>query len=239
MWNGKKISVILSTYREKDSIKNCIDDFFKTGVVDEVIVINNNAEIGTDDEVKKTRAKLFYEKKQGYGWGYRKGLSVAKGDLLVLCEPDGTFDARDIYKLLSYSSDFDVVFGTRTTSATIGEGANMGFFLKWGNWFVAKLMEVLFLTTHLSDAGCTYRLINRSAYRRIKKHFRTGSSYWGLETMLDVICSKTTFVEIPIHYKKRVGQSAVTGNFLKAFILGLVMIRTIFVFRVRTLFKNT
>ena len=42
----------------------------------------------------------------------------------------------------------------------IWHGANMGWLLRWGNWAVAKLVEILFNTSHLSDMGCSYRLFN-------------------------------------------------------------------------------
>ncbi len=238
MWNNNKISVIFSTYNEKDSVKKAILDVYALGIIDEVIVVNNNAAIGTDAEIKKTPAKLIYETKQGYGWGYRKGLKEATGDILILSEPDNTFVAKDILKLLEYSKDFDVVFGTRTTSATIGKDANMGLFLKWGNWFVAKLMEVFFNTTHLSDAGCTLRLIKRNSYKTISKRFKTGDSYFGLEMMLIIIHSKINFIEIPVHYNKRIGKSSVTGSFIKALKLGLQMISLILRFRIKTWFKK-
>lgn len=238
MWKNKKVSVVFSTYNEKESIKDVIEDFFSTKIVDEIVVVNNNAVEGTHEEVKKTRAILVHETKQGYGWGYRKGLSVATGDLIIMSEPDGTFLGKDILKLLPYSEDFDVVFGTRTTSAMILEGANMGLFLKWGNWFIAKLMEILFNTTHLSDAGCTTRIINRKAYQKICGRFKTGDSYFGLEMMLIIITSKLKFVEVPIHYNKRIGKSSVTGSFFKAFKLGLHMIFTVFIFKIRQIFKK-
>ena len=58
MWNNKSVSVVLATYREKDSIRNSIEEFYSTGVVDEIVVVNNNAEPGTDDEIRKTRSVL-------------------------------------------------------------------------------------------------------------------------------------------------------------------------------------
>src|SRR3989344_1652681 len=106
MYQGKKVSVVFSTYREKNSIRQAIDDFFATGFVDEVVVVNNNAEPGTDEEVKKTKARLFYEAKQGYGYGYQRGIQEAKGDLIVLSEPDGTFAASDLERFLIYEKDF-------------------------------------------------------------------------------------------------------------------------------------
>ena len=69
------MSVALPTYNERDSIRECIEDFFETGVVDEVVVCNNNAAEGTSAEVAKTRAREVFETRQGYGWSCRSALS--------------------------------------------------------------------------------------------------------------------------------------------------------------------
>ncbi len=102
MWNGKRISVIFPTYNEKDSIYQAIEDFFATGYVDEIVVVNNNAAPGTEEEVARTRAKQVFEKKQGYGAAIQRGLKEAdpSSDFLIVSEPDGTFDGRDVVKLL-------------------------------------------------------------------------------------------------------------------------------------------
>jgi glycosyltransferase involved in cell wall biosynthesis len=231
MWKNKRVSVVFSTYREKNSIRKFIDDCFKTGYVDEVIVVNNNAEKGTNEEVKKTKAKLYYEPKQGFGAGYQLALKKSTGDLIIMSEPDGTFLASDIEKLLSYSDDFEIVQGTRTTQATIMKGANMGLFLKWGNWFVAKLIEVLFSTTHLCDAGCTYRLMSRRVYEKIKNQFTISSLEFNVELTLLYIKNNIKIIEVPVHYLKRVGKSSVTGDFLKSFQLGLIMIGLVLKYR--------
>ena len=147
MWGEKKVSVIFPTYNEKNSIREAIEDFFASGYVDEVVVVNNNAAEGTDEEVKQTNARLVYEAKQGYGHAIQKGLAEAEGDILIIAEPDGTFSGHDVVKLLAYSDDVPVVFGTRTQREFVWEGANMGFFLKWGNWAVGKMMEFLRLLT--------------------------------------------------------------------------------------------
>jgi len=168
MWKGKKVSVIFPTYNEKESIKDAILDFFATKLVDEIVIVNNNAAPGTDEEVKKTKARLVYEKKQGYGFAIQKGFREAKGDIIIVSEPDGTFIGRDIEKFLAYHTDgFEVVFGTRTTKGLIWEGANMGFLLKWGNILVAKMIELFFLSrSQLTDVGCTMKLFTRKALKK-------------------------------------------------------------------------
>jgi glycosyltransferase involved in cell wall biosynthesis len=43
MWQVKKVSVIFPAYNEEENIKVAVEDFFSTGVVDEIIVIDNNS----------------------------------------------------------------------------------------------------------------------------------------------------------------------------------------------------
>jgi len=235
VWNGKTVCVVLPTLNEKDSIRGAIEGFFSTGYVDHVLVVNNNAAAGTTEEVAKTRAREVFETVQGYGASMRRGLRDADGDLIIVSEPDGTFAEADIVKLLAYSDECEAVYGTRTVRTMIWEGANMGLFLKWGNWAVAKLAEALFNTEHLSDVGCTLRLIHRDALRRIEPHFRLTGSAFGLEMMLISIVTKQRMVQIPVNYRARVGKSSVTGDFWKAFRLGCEMIVLILRYRLASL----
>ncbi len=234
MWNDKKVSVVLMTYAERDSIRSVIDGFFDTGMVDEVLVVDNNAQDGTREEVAKTGARLVHESRQGYGHATRRGLLEATGDLIVLAEPDGTFLPDDLVKLLAYSNNCDVVFGTRTTRELIWAGANMSGFLRWGNWFVAKLVEVLFNTTHLSDMGCTYRLLRKETAKEIAARMTVGGSHAGAEIMLLTIATGARFVEVPVNYLPRVGRSSVTGSPLAAIDVGLRMVELVVKTRLRT-----
>lgn len=223
MWRGQKVSVVFPTYNEKDSIRAAIRDFFATGYVDEILVVNNNAAPGTSDEVQGTGAREVIETTQGYGHAIQRGLREAAGDLLIVAEPDGTFVGRDVLKLLAYSDEFDYVVGTRTTHEYIWDGANMDFWLKWGNVAVAKMVEVLFSSSILTDVGCTMRLIHRDAYERVRDRFTVGGSHFGLEMTLVCLTSDVSVTEIPVNYCPRVGVSSVTGNRLKAIALGATM----------------
>ncbi len=224
MWHGKTVSVVLMTYAERNSIRRVIEQFFDTGVVDEVVVVDNNSEAGTIEEVAATDARIVREPKQGYGHASRRGLLEATGELVVLAEPDGTFMPADITKLLVYSEECEVVLGTRTTREMIWDGANMDRFLKWGNWAVAKLIELLFNTSHLSDVGCTYRVLHRETAQYVAKRMTVGGSHAGVEIMLLVITSGARFVEVPVNYLPRVGMSSVTGRRIATIDVGLRMI---------------
>jgi glycosyltransferase involved in cell wall biosynthesis len=233
MWNGKAVSVVLMTYAERDSIREVIERFYATGFVDEVLVVDNNAQTGTVEEVAKTPARVVSEPRQGYGYATRRGLLEASGELIVLAEPDGTFLPEDILKLLVYSTECDAVFGTRTTQELIWKDANMAGFLRWGNWAVAKMIEALYNTTHLSDVGCTYKLLRRATAEYVAQNMKVGGSHAGAEVMMLTILSGARFVEVPVNYLPRVGTSSVTGDPRAAIEVGVRMIFLLLLGRLR------
>lgn len=236
MYRHKKVSVILPVYNEKENVRAAIEEFFLQPAVDEVIAVDNNSTDGSDEEIKKTRARYVHEPVQGYGAALQRGLAEAVGDLLVTVEPDGTFAASDIEKLLVYSDDFEVVFGTRTSRSLIWSGANMGFFLRIGNWAVAKLLEYLFNGPSLTDVGCTYKLIHRLAYEKMRNSLTVNGSHFSVEFMIRVLQYGLSCVEIPVHYRRRLGKSKITGTAWSAFKLGLRMI--VFILKERFIFRR-
>ncbi len=234
MYKNKKVSVVIPTYNEADSIRGVIDSFFATGFVDEVVVVDNNALGNTREEVAKTRARIVIENKnQGYGHALMRGLREATGDIIVMTEADGTHEPNDINKFLLYSDDFPVVFGTRTSRASIWSGAFMPFSVRFGNWAVAKLLEVLHNGPTLTDVGCTYKLITREALQKIIPLFplSEGGGKWSPEFMIWTLKKGFYPIEIPIIFKPRVGQSMYTGSVWKAAKLGFKMIPLIIAYR--------
>jgi glycosyltransferase involved in cell wall biosynthesis len=224
MYKGRAVSVVLPVYNEEENIRTAIDDFFEQPFVDEVVAVDNNSSDRSAEEIKATRAVYVHETSQGYGAALQRGMREATGEIIVTVEPDGTFMAKDIEKLLVYSEDFDVVFGTRTSRALIWSGANMGFGIRMGNWAVAKFLEYLFNGPSLTDVGCTYKLLHRSAYARIKDKLTVNGSHFSVELMIRTLQVDLRTVEISVHYRQRIGTSKITGKIWKAARLGFRMI---------------
>ncbi len=230
MYKQKKVSIVIPTYNESQTIKKVIDDFFATGFVDEVVVIDNNALGNTKEEVGKTEARLVVETKQGYGHALMRGLTEAVGDVVVMVEADGTFAPNDLHKFLLYSDNFPVVFGTRTSRAAIWSGAFMPFPVRFANWLWAKVIEVLYNGPVLTDVGCTFKLVNRHSLEKIKKYFSAskGDGTFSPELMIWLVRHEKKIIEIPVIYKERVGESGYTGSVWKAGKLGFKMLPLIF-----------
>lgn len=232
MWQQKRVSVVFPAYNEAPNITRAVREFQGPGVVDELLVVDNNSTDGTADLARQAGARVVREPRQGYGHALQCGLREATGDLVILAEPDGTFMGKDVLKLLVYADDFQLVMGTRTSSVFIWQGANMGWFLKWGNWAVAKFLQALFNGPALTDMGCTLRLIHRSALKKILPDLTVGSSHFLPEMVTLALLAKIPMVEISVNYCPRVGESKITGQVSRAIRVGFRMISLVLWYRV-------
>ncbi len=224
MYGARTVSIVLPAYNEAPYIRRAIEDFFLVDVVDEVLVVDNNSRDGTAEHARGTKARVVHEPAQGYGHALRRGIREARGDLVVLAEPDGTFVGRDVLKLLAYSDDFDMVCGTRTTRELIWAQANMGWFLRLGNVAVAKMVQLLYGGPSLSDCGCTLRLIHRAALDRIQDDLTVGGSHFLPEMVILGLRQQLRIIEIPVNYRGRIGESKITGSLPGALRTGFRMI---------------
>jgi glycosyltransferase involved in cell wall biosynthesis len=231
MWQGHRVSVVFPAYNEEAGIASAVRDFGSVDAVDEVLVIDNNSHDATFAQAAAAGARVVREPRQGYGHALRRGLAEAESEYVVLAEPDGTFIGKDVLKLLAFADDFDLVLGTRTTRELIWHGANMGWQLRWGNWIVAKLLQVLFDGPSLSDCGCTLRLIRRSAAERLLPRFTVGGSHFLPEMVCLALLHGQRLVEVPVNYRHRVGQSKITGSRSTALRVGARMVALILRYR--------
>lgn len=213
MQAGRTVSVVLPAYNEEPGIAAAVRDFRSVADVDEVIVVNNRSTDATETRALEAGARVVREdERQGYGAALTRGLRSATGDLIILAEPDGTFVARDVHKLLAYADDFDMVCGTRTTPQLIWNGANMGFALRWGNTLLAKVIELVYGGPSLSDCGCTLRLIHRSAWQKLDPHITVTGSHFLPEMVILALRLRLSIIEVPVNYRAREGVSKITGT---------------------------
>lgn len=200
-----KVSLIIPAYNEEASIGFVIDEF--KDMVDEVLVVENCSEDKTAQIAKEKGARVISRKLGGYGDALKHGMDNAIGDILILTEADASFKARDLSKILEYLKDADMVIGTRTTRQMIEQGANMDAFLRWGNVFAAKIVELLWWNKEprFTDLGCTYRGIWRDAFLTIRDNLTCKGPEFSPEMMVEILRANKKIIEIPVTYRARIG----------------------------------
>lgn len=208
-----RVSVIIPTYNEAESIGTVIRDF--RDKADEILVMDNASPDGTAEIARKLGAVVHSRPLAGYGDALKQGMDAASGDILVLVEADATFRAKDMGKFLEYLKDADLVVGTRTTRQMIEQGANMDGLLRWGNLLFGKIVEALWweFEPRYTDVGCTYRAIWRDAYLRIRGYLSAHDAAFSPEMMIEMMRVKGRVIEIPVsYYRRRGGQSKYSSS---------------------------
>lgn len=231
MFRNRTVSLVIPAYNEEETIRRVVEEFREEPHVDEVVVVDNNCRDRTAELAAAAGARVVAEERPGYGAALMAGMTAAAGDILVLVEADGSFRARDVDKLLAYLDDAGMVMGTRTTRQMVQQGANMRFFLRWGNVFMAKFLQLCWLRPaepRFTDVGCTFRALTKETFEKIRPRLRETGPAFSPEMMCAALQERCRIIEIPVTYSPRVGgESKHSDTFLRQAKTALMMFRTI------------
>ncbi|MEM2129498.1 MAG: glycosyltransferase [Candidatus Bathyarchaeia archaeon] len=231
----RKVCVALTAYNDDESISQAVREFIVHNNVVEVVVVDNNSRDETAFRATKSGARVVHEKNQGYGYacirGLREALLCKDADVIVLAEGDMTFCGRDIWKLISYLDDVDMVVGSRTHMALVDSDSQLDLFLLWGNLFLGKLLQFKFFNgkflgrVRFTDVGCTMRAIRKEALARIIDELSVGGDHFSPHMIMVALRNGLRVVEVPINFKRRVGVSkGAGGSKRRAIKIGLKML---------------
>src|SRR3989338_7536063 len=110
------------------------------------------------------------------------------------------------------------------------QGANMKSFLRWGNVFFGKFIEVLWWDQEprFTDVGCTYRAIWKTSYNQIKHLLKSTGPEFSPEMMVAISVFRKKVIEIPISYLRRAGgESKHSANYCANIKTGFRMLRVV------------
>ncbi len=108
------ISYIIPALNEEGSIGGVIRKIREMDKEGEIIVVDSNSDDKTAEISRSLGAVVVNEDRLGYGYAYKKGFSVAKGDIIATLDADGTYPPGEISKMMaSLKLGYDFVSGER------------------------------------------------------------------------------------------------------------------------------
>ena len=241
-----KAVVAITGYNDALATAQAVRDFAQQPGVIEVIVVDNNSSDNTAELARAAGATVVAEPRQGYGFACMRALTealkVTEADVIILTEGDGTFVAGDTAKFLAYIENSELVVGNRVVRGLVAKDSQMDYFFTWGNMAVAMLLRLRFWDGRflgpagLSDVGCTFRAIRRHALQRILPDLHVGGNHFSPHMLLVALAHGVSVVEIPIRFRRRVGDSKGASRSMWAGLkVGLAMILYIVSFTPKTL----
>ncbi len=205
-----RIIVIIPAFNEARSIGQVIGDI-PTGLVEEVVVVNNASTDETEDNARAAGATVVREERKGYGWACLAGIAYAaqkEPDVIVFLDGDYSDYPEELHQLVApiQRDEADLVIGSRMRGNR--EAGAMLPQAVFGNWLACTLMRWLW-GARFTDLG-PFRAIRFADLQAIGMEDKTYG--WTIEMQIKAVRMGLRCTEIPISYRKRVGVSKITGT---------------------------
>ncbi|OGZ45140.1 MAG: hypothetical protein A2756_03390 [Candidatus Ryanbacteria bacterium RIFCSPHIGHO2_01_FULL_48_27] len=201
------VSVILPCLNEAESIGSCIEKiqaiFVQNGIDGEIVVVDNGSTDTSAAIAQQFQITYVQEPRRGYGRAYLAGFKRAAGKFLVLGDPDGSYDFREIPKFLAHLTKYDVVLGSRFKGRM--EKNAMPFLHRYvGNPALRFLMFVL-CGLKVSEPSTGFLAIRRD--KLILLDLKEPGMEFSSEMLVRIKQKRLSLKEIPIVYHQRIGTS--------------------------------
>ena len=192
-----------------------------------MVVINNGSTDRTVEVAQAHGAVVLTEPTPGYGHALMKGISYAAArepGILVFLDGDYSDYPEEIPAVIApiLEKGMDMVIGSRV----LGE-REKGALLpqaRFGNWLSTRLIQ-LFWKYRFTDLG-PFRAIRFDKFQALEMKELTYG--WTVEMQIKAAKMKYKCTEVPVRYRKRIGQSKVTGTISGSVKAGIGILRTIF-----------
>ena len=172
----KKISVVMPVYNEEAFIEEVVARVLKTGIPQELIIVDDGSTDGTRELLKRLTPRqdnikcdirvIFQERNMGKGAALRRGFQEVSGDVVILQDADMEYDPNEYPKLLAPIRDgkADVVYGSRFVG---GEAHRVLYFWHMvGNKFLTMLSN-MFTNLNLTDMETCYKVFRKEVIDKI------------------------------------------------------------------------
>ena len=202
-----EVSVVIPAKNEEGCIGKVIEDLLKEGV-GEIIVVDGNSQDKTAEIAKKLGAKVVAQGGVGYGDAFLTGANISKGDIVVCVDGDGSYNPKDIHRLVAQlGKGYDVSFASRYHP---GGGSEDDTIIRYlGNKFFTWICNTLF-GVRLSDVLFFYFAIKKEHFKNLT--FKSNGFELSIEFPIRVHQSNLKYVEIPSLETKRIaGKSKVNA----------------------------
>ena len=200
-----KVSIVIPAYNEAKAIGIVLDEVkkamegLKTSY--EIIVVDDCSQDGTGDIAKGKGAKVVrHHRNQGSGASRRSGILAAKGDIVVMLDADGSYNASDIPAILRPFPEADQVIGARKK-----EAGSYPLLRKPAKWLICKL-ACLLTRQEIPDLNSGLRAVKREIMLKFLHLLPDGFSCVSTMT-LAFLMNGFNVLFIPCEYRPRIGNS--------------------------------
>ena len=203
-----KISVVIPTYNEEKAIGEVVRGV-PHDIVHEIIVVDNGSTDDTAIQAALAGARVVCETRRGYGSACLAGARAAGDtDIIVFLDGDRSDNPAQLEEIADpvVHDRSDLVIGSRI-EGTLDKGS-MPLHGRMGNRLIVWLLRTLY-GIEISDIGSFRAIKAKSLFDLNMEQMTYG---WPVEMVVKSARKGLRIQSVPIHYRKRIGKSKVTGT---------------------------
>jgi len=199
-----KLSIIIPVYNEENHIEEVIARVQKApiDISREIIIVDDGSTDKTGKILKKNREEniktVYFPKNKGKGAAIRKGLTIAKGEIILVQDADLEYFVEDYPALLEpiLKSKAQIVYGSRFKGQIRG--------MRPANWLANKILAAtanLLYGLNLTDEATAYKAFKSEIIKNIPlkcEHFE-----FCPEVTAKLAKRGYKIYEVPIKYQAR------------------------------------
>ena len=221
-----RIAVVIPARNEERSIALVLRDI-PTTYHPLIIVVDNGSRDRTAEVAKRHGAVVLREPLPGYGNVMLSGLAYLAThpvDIVVFLDGDYSDYPEEMPRLVEpiQRGESDLVLSTRLKP--LFDKAALPSHVIYGNRLCVFLTN-LFFGTRYTDLG-PFRAIRYDALMRLQMEDRNYG--WTIEMQIKAKLHGLRTMEVPVRYRKRVGQSKISGTIRGSVLAGSKILYTIF-----------
>lgn len=199
------VTVVFPCFNEEAAIAKVIDDVRKaldgTKYTYEILVVDDQStdktlEIAASKDVRIVKRPV----RGGSGASRRTGILNAEGEIVVMLDADGTYDATSIPEMLQYFPDYDQVNGARTS-----EEGTLKILRTPAKWFI-RMLACYLTSTKIPDLNTGLKAFKKDIMMKYLWVLPDGFSCVTTMT-LAFLANGYAVKYVPTRYFKRIGES--------------------------------
>jgi len=215
------LTLIIPAKNEKESLPRVLQDLKNYDY--QVIVSLQKNDLETKNSIKNFDVIIHEQTGIGYGNSITEGINKCSTKYFCIFNADGSFEIKDLEKMLIKCKNNDFVFASRYLR---GGGSDDDTMVTYIGNKIFSLMGRLLFSMNLSDILYTYVLGKTSKFKEL--NIKSNDFRFCVEFPIKIEISKMNYVSIPSYEKKRIGGKKKVNELKDGFLILSAIIKLFF-----------
>ena len=219
------LTLIIPAKKEKESLPKVLQ---KIKYLNHKIIVSlPKNDLETIESIKNFNILIHKQLGKGYGNSISEGINNCSTKYFCIFNADGSFEYKDLEKMLIKCENNDFVFASRYLK---GGGSDDDTIVTYIGNKIFSFMGKLLFSLNLSDILYTYVMGNTSKFREL--NIKSNDFRFCVEFPIKIELSKMNYISIPSYERKRIGGKKKVSEIKDGFLILTEMLKLFFKFKI-------